>query len=914
MKKSLFSSVVALAAMLIVVGCSTVDGDYRANEAPSVRFINNELDADSVAQVYDIDNYSFLFSDIYTGFEEDEVLGQLPDTTDLESEVRYELIRFQYFRLNTIRSISYRLEITDTSGVSYETGTVPVENYRVDENIPRYLWIHNTENFHWTQGSCVYTIDGEFEYRPVFSYAPMIFWTGSDADGFVERYRYYDLAYTTDEEQAAFEQRVINDDATIDWTYTVNTQAEIYLTTQLGQIQKHKVFLQAQDDEGALSEIAVRTFNRSNRAPNTPELTFQKSGYTLVTQPDSYTRHVVNWQDIESDLEIYQAMSGVTPYYEIPMNSNELPNWGGLGFLVTCDDPDDQALVTIPLQFEYRLHRLPEAQVESLMDASDDNLDDDDDMWENGLWINDEAYADLEIALDDTNVLNNTIDEDGWSDDGEITLYNLDNGFYQLTVFSRDDGLEPCALPGYMRFRVVNMSMERDLLVINLTSDAATLGLDYNTYLTTTKEQLESAITVVKQVVDGAADYVPVWYDGVTEEYNCRWWAPEDSYLLPYSVMAQYHSIIVLDDNWAQSATQPYDSRFTNAFKGLVMDYLDQGGSLFWTGHSSLTGTFGFEVTSTNALDNIDDKAGDFLFTYMGISKAFVSEQRQYFSSRLEAFVGALHEQQGFEDLRIADGIVDVLRGGEEGYDRLYTPARGVAIPDSSLAYVEALGLNSNSGAEALYTFNSYSSGLPALDTLRLFVVADSLSLPDSLTGANEAALLTNRDPNPTSTGCWLRIFDTHYESMEIQSAYDAYNNNRNDAWADPVQTINATRESGAYPPFIYLTYQYTTQPWAVGDTVSVYLRWNPILEMHRKPVISFVENQEGTLGIPTYTNFRTCFSTVPLYAMEPGEFVSMTVDPETQLPIYDLGSGANGLWSYVLYRFYLPKVQDSLE
>ena len=907
MKNKLFSSAAVVAALLIVAGCSTVDGDFNENQPPQVSFVNNEADADSVVQVYDLDNYSFLFSDALIGFEEDEAVGHLPDSTDF-TEVRFELIRYQYFNLNFINSISYRLEYIDGEGnVAYETGIVPEANYRLDENITRYLWIRNSEEFHWTQGSAVYIIDGQFEYRPVFSYAPIIFWSGTDVDGFVERYRFFDYAYSTQEELAAFQQLVLNDDASIDWTYTVNTQAEINLTTQLGQIQKHVVFVQAQDDQDALSEPAMRVFNRSNRAPNTPTLTFQKEGYTKVTQPEEYERHVISWTDVEDPLYVGE-MEAVSPYYEVPVFNDELPNWGGVNFIITCDDPDDQALVTVPLQFRFQLHQLPEDMVDQLMNLDTLNFDEDDDIWESGVWINDTAYDELEIPLDETNVLNFTSDEEGWSDDGEISLYNIPSGFYQLTVYSRDDGLEPCALPGYMRFRVVNMQPERDVLVLNLTEDSGQLAMDYTEYLALNQEQISTALTAVKQVLTEDVDFAPVWYDGSTEDYNCRWWNKDDSYLLPFSVIAQYHTVIVLADNWHYAAIG--EDRFRNPFKGLAMDYLDMGGTLFWSGHSSLTKIFGYDVTTVGTVGNEDAFAGDFLSAYMGISRAFVSYNLQFFQGRLEAFVGALHEQQGFEDLSIREGMIDALR--ETGsYNTLYTNTSHITLPDTAMAYVEAIGLNQNAGAEALFTYSSYTAGLAEHDTLTLFMVADSLSLPQELAGEDR---VVDRDPNPSSTGCWLRIFDSHYLDMEIQEAYDAFNVNRENAWADPVQRINATVNANE-PVFIYVTYQYTDNPWAVGDTVSVNLRWNPVLEMHRKPVIAFTENFDANLlGVGAFTNFRTCFSTIPLYAMEAGEYFHVTVDPETNLPVYNLGTGSRGIFSYVLYRFYLPTIQETLE
>jgi hypothetical protein len=915
MRKTVISSLAAaLGVMLLMTACSSIDGTYNENQLPSVAFVNNQQDADAVAQSYDIADYTFIFPDVFQGFEEDEA-GQLPANDDLGVEAKFELIRYQYFNVLSIESIS---EYNPESG---ETLLVPSENYRLDNNIARYLWLQHTEAFQWQLGRS-YIIDGVFEYRPVHSFAPLVFWQGSDPDGFVEGYRFLDHAYEDEDALAAISAQVATNDASLVWVETLNTQATVNLTTELGRIQKHVLFVQAYDDKGAVSPAAMRVFNRSNRAPNTPSLSYHKDGYTRISQPEEYEKHVVSWMDIETDINyIADLEDNVSLYYEVPMSEVPLTNWNGMRFLVSGDDPDDQALVTIPLQFQYILHSIPADSVETWMNPEiAESL--------SGLPVLE--FPEAQVMLDETNVVSydpEAFDVDAWTDANQLELFNLESGFYQLTVFTRDDGLEPCAEPAWMRFKVQKATFEKDLLLLNVTPNGSSfLGFDSDEdYVQYHMDLATESITFAK-TVNGVPDFEARWKADVAEgdDYNCRYWKIDEDedfpYLLPYSVLSQYHTIVVIDDKWASgtSGGNPLGERLRNPAKGFFMDYLDMGGSMFWTGYSSLIGSFGFTPGSaTLSQEMVATNGGDFLGLYMGIQGVYGDINTSFFLSRGDACMSGIPEYAGASALEFDPARVAALRQNAS-FNMFYhdsaNPQYRSPAPDSSLIYLEAFALNESIGSYAAYTYDSYSAGLEDETTFEFFKVAGAGNLPnifyeeDDTNYPGESPWHLDTNIEPGVDGCWLYISVQNFYDVEIFRAMNAYNVSREDStWANPTRLSRALVGAGERI-YVYVNYQ-TGEPWTVGDDAFVDVQWQPILEKHRKPVVCYTESIgfASTVGesfSPLVTNFRTSFSALPMHVLKLGELPTE----------FDQGEGARSIMAGVLFQFFRPKLQDVTE
>jgi hypothetical protein len=892
--------------------------------------VNNEPDADAVETTFQIDRYSFLMPDSLVGFEEaDPARFPAPGDTDITG-VRYQLIHYQFLQIDQIDS----LYVLDGNGDWLET--VDPALYTLDPNIGRYLNLTQPaagSPFHWSLNTS-YALAGEFTYRPVYSFSPMIFWRGNDPDGFVEEYRYTDYVYDSEAGLQSFlaALRADADLPGVDWVYTQNTQAVVNLTTQLGVIQKHALIVQSIDNEGTVSEPAYRVFNRSNRAPNTPRITYQKDGYNSVGQPESYTRHMIGWGDFIGDGPTAASFEVQEDYPALPCYESGLPKWQGIRFLIAGDDPDDQAFVTIPLQFRYELVRFQGTEEQLALFTEFDEATDD------GTWVLD---AGQEIPLTASNVINHPEYDfvDGWTDNSILELENLVSGYYQLRVWTRDDGLEAATVPAWIRFRVHLMEPSREVLVLNLTPRSTNQLA--NALADRTFDQHGAFYRdMISTSLESFLGEAVVWNTDVTDDsYNCFYWELDDQGafpdlpdFVPFQMMSDYRTVVCIDDGYRNtSATR---TQIVQNLKVIAMDYLDMGGNLFWTGYSSLSKSFGY-TDGTTTLNFQAEKAGDFLAQYMGVQDTYEDLYISFINSRGDGLTAGIPEFAYLDTLKLQQSVIDVMRAdGNTFFNGRFDNADGDGnfewsepLPGNCIPYVEAFSLYEGSGAQSVYTFNSYSAELESRQEMDIFRVVDLSTIPEAAVlfygpdsvGAYGPGYGFNYSPSPDSRGCWVWVPDQirNLQDITIFNAYAANNLSREDnMWAQPVVNV-ALSISARNKVFMYLQHQTiadTEDYWSVGDTVSVDLLWQPILKKHRKVTTCYTENlQYGIdLGViqagATWTNFRTAFNTLPMYVMEYG---SLGVASPTLglLP----GPGALGLMQSVLYQFYLPKVQDFL-
>lgn len=166
-----------------------------------------------------------------------------------------------------------------------------------------------------------------------FDYAPVIYWKGSDPDGFVEYYSYADItdsaAIVMDDKLEYVDQ--IPDEA---WVDTISTSARVYLLTEADEVQSHIFYLRCVDNDGMVSPVKYRTFFRENNPPNVPVI-------GVTGSPDE-----------EWDNAIYVAD---TLYSAADVSAV----WPGIQFSWRGSDPDDKSLFRIPLEFQAVLVRSP---------------------------------------------------------------------------------------------------------------------------------------------------------------------------------------------------------------------------------------------------------------------------------------------------------------------------------------------------------------------------------------------------------------------------------------------------------------------------------------------------------------------------------------------------------------------------
>ncbi|MDP8205506.1 MAG: hypothetical protein P9L92_02495 [Candidatus Electryonea clarkiae] len=183
------------------------------------------------------------------------------------------------------------------------------------------------ENQHPTVGFVTVPLDSS-----VFSFAPVIYWTGNDPDGFVEYYSYADVTDSGAILDPIAYYSQIPEDA---WVDTIATEARIFLLTDAGERTEHVFYVRCYDNEGAASEsIKFRTFFRTNQAPDTPLIG--------VTGAD----------ESELDVNVYVLDT-------LFCGTDITSSWGGLQFTWRASDPDDKALYKIPLQYQPILVKAP---------------------------------------------------------------------------------------------------------------------------------------------------------------------------------------------------------------------------------------------------------------------------------------------------------------------------------------------------------------------------------------------------------------------------------------------------------------------------------------------------------------------------------------------------------------------------
>ncbi len=167
--------------------------------------------------------------------------------------------------------------------------------------------------------------------RDTFSYAPVVYWRGRDADGFVEYFSYADVIDATALVDPEYYIDFIPEE---DWVRTEATFDTVYLLTETGQVTEHVFYVKCTDDRGQESPVIFRTFYRSNEPPRVPE---------------------IKWATAPDDSFANDAIMRDTLY----VLDNVTDTWPGLSFVWRSSDPDDRDLYQIPLEFRYYLEKTP---------------------------------------------------------------------------------------------------------------------------------------------------------------------------------------------------------------------------------------------------------------------------------------------------------------------------------------------------------------------------------------------------------------------------------------------------------------------------------------------------------------------------------------------------------------------------
>ncbi|MFH1011069.1 MAG: hypothetical protein V1784_07535 [bacterium] len=380
------------------------------------------------------------------------------------------------------------------------------------------------------------------------------------------------------------------------WVHTEATNRVIYLLTPAGDTTQHILFIRCTDDDGAVSEVKARAFFRSNEPPNRPMLS------------------------VLPDEDYYHEIDRLTD--TLLMGETLTQTYGGVQILWTGNDPDDRALVTIPLEFSFLIVREPG---------------------------------------DTIHFPGDTIQADKWSKWSATkmkTLYGLETGAYTFYLKSRDDGLTECAQPAWAKFHFIKPTFEHHLLIVdeNGTRGEGAGWVNPDSVMAFHKENWEQAWAIMNQIYPDShfAD------DGV----DLQVWVNRDvtgNVRIPCALIHQFQLVWIIDDDRQRLGDMGIPTRVK-----VMTDYLDVGGMLMLSGRMIFVGSYGIPT----GVQQFNSTEGQIFFRdYFNISEGFANRwedfRNQPEGTDFGRGIGALF---GYPDIEVDTAKVHALRFGASRY------------------------------------------------------------------------------------------------------------------------------------------------------------------------------------------------------------------------------------------------------
>ena len=533
------------------------------------------------------------------------------------------------------------------------------------------------------------------------------------------------------------------------WVDTVATEATIYLLTDEGDTTEHTFFIRATDDDGTHSE-----FDRTQHV---------RTYYRTNLAP--YTPEI-KWEAWPDD----SFSTGNTVPDTLFCIDTTTTNWGGIGFIWRARDPDDRELNIIPLEFRFIL------------------VDEDSNLVEQ--WSMDEEEYD--------NVQN-------------LTVYNLETGWYTLWVWSRDDGFTLCHEPGYISFYVIKPNFldpdnARHILLYDETKNVGTIGnwdgllIDefYRNLLDSIPQEL-----LIPQARFTMDDVDVIFWDN--SDLNNP---------LPYSLIHYYKLVIMYDEDRENSSGFTGELNYRNS---ILSDYMDIGGNVWIIGRRMLVGSFGL---SEGPIPQADMPS--ILLNYFGVSGGIGANWPSYGQPE---FVGAFPASQDFPILEI-----DTLKLPPPPF-----PSNGaVSEVDVVSRRISSIPSFFNFTFTSYYFNSIYTS---EQDT----VIGENSTVLDTLTGW----------PQPTETQCFIQTENSGL--IEVYRVENVTKGVEGEVIWILTDVVNVSYDVG--------------DPWEASDVLSVDYRFNPhsSSEFHLQPCGTFKISMDNDFNFL----YRSAFMTFPLYPLD---------------------------------------------
>lgn len=731
-----------LAFIIIIVlvlssywGCAKMEGDRYDNEPPVVTFVNTpkdgNIDSLDATMVYDMP-FTFLRDSL--GQYEPITLVSFPslevlDTTlDVAMDPSYtvgtvEDIYGNTYFVDTDFSIDYEesaLTVLEGSGMKDSTWT-ETDNPAVADT--------TVEGIYYTIEIHVYLIDFKLNTPSfyIFSYAPSVHWTGSDADGFVEGYYYADIEVdrtANPNYNPEIEKNNIPDDA---WVFTLSTSAVINLLSEEGEITEHVVYVKCVDDKGLESAVVFRTFYRSNQAPNTPLLKWEEqpdTRYAIINAINTaIDTAVIDSSPVWPDSNIYEYSLGDFAYDTLFCMDNVTPNWLGIKLRWKGTDPDDKELIIIPLDFTYTLEKLDSVDVPNFTyyDYSETIFSPD------GAWV-------TEMTDFSTRTETDTV----WSEQKSITITHLETADYRFRVWSRDDGLEPSVSPAFLYFfciKPLHLDIDSAGAIIVYDETAVMPGpLEYmpiaevDSFYCIMLNNLQDDVNSALAPLGSQYGYDFSWESLYDYTSDVVYWEnnvglPQKT--IPYSLIHKYRLVIHYADDHKNF---PPGAEYMDKRDKLYSKYLDTGGRIWFNGRCLMFASFG-ESSGDSAEWSIQN---DFLEDYLKLDNRYAP--RWPINLPFE-FTGANKAVDFLDDLAIDTVKRNVL----------YPSPFVQTLPDITGGLPEIDWMGRSEDVTTLYYFNS--------------ITADTFNVLRE----NVPAIVKYWDssppmPEPTGTNCFITV------------------------------------------------------------------------------------------------------------------------------------------------------------
>jgi len=620
----LTNSILLLAAAVTIWGCANMFNEKTPNQAPTVNFVNTPQDAnpDSSTSSWVLNMPFTLFGvdtadgSIFSLYDEPYQLVQFPELivwgdTMLVTLVPDSPIVIKYYDgvdttfyeegLNTDYSI---LDSSTLIIQVHESGGMRDTLWRLVDviELADTMIITGSDTDLFAIDTLVYFADFKLNTPNfyVFSFAPVIYWYGTDPDGFVEYYEYADI----DENYAP--QAITDPEAyksqipPSKWQTTNTTFTTIYLLSAAGDTTQHVLYLRCYDNDGLASTIKYRTFFRSNQAPNTPEIKWDEQ------------------QDTEYDTLNYIAIDDIKPadpalahYDTLYCLTNVTPIWNGIILRWRGDDPDDRELYTIPLNYMYYLMKA---------DSAGGTIAFDDTLWD---WSMDE-----------------------YTDEQSITFADLETGWYKFSVWSYDDGFERSNFPAELYFRCVKPTFEHSILIYDETVNMGAIGelpgsgnAQIDTFYQDMLYRLEPYFSGVSyryniddpfDIASGTQDVI-YWNNSTSNVNN----------LVPAILLSRFKMILFYaEDHKTQQSPYAYVLARDEGF----LRYLNTGGRIWVLGRCLLNGSFSEGVGIGNSSNP--------LLNAMQVTQRYATRIPNSFNQPYE-FVGAINAVSFLDTLSI---------------------------------------------------------------------------------------------------------------------------------------------------------------------------------------------------------------------------------------------------------------------